>query len=42
MGNGDTSAGAKKLYAMMDRVRTARTGGTVQPPAINARKMMPV
>ena len=41
MGNGDTSAGAKKLYAMMDRVRTARTGGTVQPPAINARKMMP-
>ena len=42
MGNGDTSAGAKRLYAMMDRVRTARTGGTVQPPAINARKMMPV
>ncbi len=26
LGNGSTDAGAKKLYAMMDKIRRARTG----------------
>ena len=42
LGNGSTSAGAKQLYGMMDRVRGARTGKTSQPRAINAGEMMPV
>ena len=42
LGNGSTSAGAKQLYGMMDRVRDTRTGKTAQPRAINAGKMMPV
>ena len=42
LGNGSTSAGAKQLYGMMDRVRDTRTGKTEQPRAINAGKMMPV
>ena len=41
LGNGSTSAGAKQLYGMMDRVRNARTGKTAQPRAIDAGKMMP-
>jgi hypothetical protein len=41
IGNGSSSAGAKQLYAMMDRVRKARHGTTEQPPEINAMKMMP-
>ena len=41
LGNGNSDAGAKNLYAMMDRVRKARTGTTKQAPAINANKMMP-
>ena len=41
LGNGSTSAGAKQLYGMMDRVRETRTGKTAQPRAINAGKMMP-
>ena len=41
LGNGSTSAGAKQLYGMMDRVRDARTGKTAQPRAIDAGKMMP-
>jgi hypothetical protein len=41
MGNGDTGAGAKQLYAMMDRVRKARGGSVEQPKAINTRKIMP-
>jgi hypothetical protein len=41
IGNGSSSAGAKKLYAMMDRIRTARHGTTDQPPAIKAEKYMP-
>ena len=41
LGNGSTSAGAKQLYGMMDRVRDARTGKTTQPRAIDAGKMMP-
>jgi hypothetical protein len=41
IGNGSSSAGAKKLYTMMDRVRKARHGTAEQPPAINAKKYMP-
>jgi len=41
LGNGSTSAGAKQLYGMMDRVRKARTGKKSQPRAIDANKMMP-
>lgn len=42
LGNGSTDAGANQLKGMMDRVRTMRGGGPVQPPAINARGAMPV
>ena len=41
LGNGNSDAGAKNLYAMMDRVRKARTGTTKQAPAINPNRMMP-
>ena len=41
LGNGSTKAGAKKLYAMMDRLREARTGRTKQAPAVNADRMLP-
>ncbi len=41
LGNGSTDAGAKKLYAMMDKVRQARTGKKKQAPAINPNKAMP-
>ena len=38
LGDGDTSAGAKELASMMDRVRTERTGTTEQPaPLVNVR-----
>lgn len=41
LGNGSSKAGAKQLYAMMDRVRSQRTGKKKQAPAVNSRKMMP-
>tara|TARA_R100001369_G_scaffold77351_1_gene106693 strand:- start:380 stop:1282 length:903 start_codon:yes stop_codon:yes gene_type:complete len=41
MGNGNSDAGAKNLYAMMDKVRQARTGMKKQPPAINPNQMLP-
>lgn len=41
LGNGSTNAGAKRLYAMMDRVRKARTGRTRQSPQINAVQYLP-
>ncbi|NBW12233.1 MAG: DUF4214 domain-containing protein [Caulobacteraceae bacterium] len=41
LGNGSSSAGSKKLYAMMDRIRHARHGTTKQPPEINMRRLMP-
>ena len=41
LGNGSSNAGAKKLYAMMDRVRRSRTGKTRQAPQVNTRSMMP-
>ena len=40
LGNGNSDAGAKNLYAMIDRVRQARTGTTKQAPAIDPNKMM--
>lgn len=42
LGNGSSKAGAKQLYAMMDRVRSKRTGKKKQAPAVNPKKMMPV
>jgi hypothetical protein len=41
LGNGSTDAGAKRLYAMMDKVRTARTGKKKQAPAVKADKYLP-
>jgi hypothetical protein len=42
LGNGSTDAGAKKLYAMMDKVRKARTGKKSQGKQINPNKFLPV
>ena len=41
LGNGSTNAGAKKLYAMMSRVRKARTGKTKQAPAVKMDRHLP-
>ena len=41
IGNGSTDAGSRQLYAMMDKIREARTGRTKQAPEINPRRMMP-
>ena len=41
LGNGSSDAGAKRLYAMMDKVRHARTGKKKQAPAVKADKYMP-
>jgi hypothetical protein len=41
LGNGSSNAGAKKLYAMMDRARQARTGKKRQAPAMKAERVMP-
>lgn len=41
LGNGNSSAGAKNLYGMMDRVRTARTGNKEQGKQIDPNKFMP-
>jgi hypothetical protein len=41
LGNGSTDAGAKKLYAMMAKVRQARTGKKKQAPAVKANRYMP-
>lgn len=40
LGNGDSTAGGDRLYAMMDKVRQARTGRTKQAPAINPNKYL--
>ena len=40
LGNGSTDAGAKKLYAMMDKVRNARTGNKSQGKQIKAEKYL--
>jgi hypothetical protein len=41
LGNGNSDAGAKKLYQMMDKVRQARTGNKKQGKQINPNKFMP-
>jgi hypothetical protein len=41
LGNGSTDAGAKRLYAMMDTVRKARTGNKKQGKKIKAEKYLP-
>jgi len=42
LGNGSTDAGAKQLYHMMDKVRTARTGRKNQGRKINPNRYVPV
>ena len=42
LGNGSTDAGAKRLYAMMAKVRQSRTGKKKQAPAVNMNKFLPV
>jgi hypothetical protein len=41
LGNGNSEAGANKLYQMMDRIREARTGTKKQGKQINPDKFMP-
>lgn len=41
LGNGSTDAGARRLYAMMDKVRHARTGTKKQGREIDPDKYMP-
>ena len=41
LGNGSSDAGAEQLYAMMDRVRKARTGSEKMGREINAERLMP-
>ena len=41
LGNGNSDAGAKQLYGMMDRVRQERTGTTKQGKQINPATFMP-
>ena len=41
LGNGSSDAGAKQLYAMMDRIRKARTGTKKQGKQIKPEKYMP-
>jgi hypothetical protein len=41
LGNGNSDAGAKQLYKMMDKVRMARTGTKDQGKRINPNKFMP-
>ena len=42
LGNGNSNAGAKTLYTMMDRIRKARTGTKSQGKEINPNKFLPV
>ena len=41
LGNGSSKAGSKRLYAMLDKVRHARTGNKKQGKEINPAKYMP-
>jgi len=41
LGDGSSEAGARKLYAMMDRVRKDRTGTTKQPGKIKDGRVLP-
>lgn len=40
LGNGNSEAGAKRLYSMMDKIRTARTGTKKQGKQINPDKFL--
>jgi hypothetical protein len=40
LGNGNSEAGAQRLYAMMDKIRKARTGTTKQGKQINPDKFL--
>jgi hypothetical protein len=42
LGNGNSDAGAQRLYDMMDRIRKARTGTAKQGKQVNPNKFMPV
>jgi hypothetical protein len=41
LGNGNSEAGAQRLYAMMDKIRKARTGTKKQGKEINPDKYLP-
>jgi len=41
LGNGNSNAGAKRLYEMMDSIREARTGNSKQGVQINPNKFLP-
>jgi hypothetical protein len=41
LGNGNSQAGAKRLYDMMDKIRHARTGTKKQGKQINPSKYLP-
>jgi len=41
LGNGNSDAGAKTLYAMMDRIRKVRTGSKKQGKEIRPKKFLP-
>ena len=41
LGNGSSDAGAEQLYAMMDRIREARTGTEEQGREISAERFLP-
>jgi hypothetical protein len=41
LGNGSTDAGSKRLYAMMDKIRHARTGNKAQGKQINPANFLP-
>jgi len=41
LGGGSTDSGAKKLYAMMDRIRKNAHGTKKQIRAINDKKVLP-
>jgi hypothetical protein len=41
IGGGDGKAGSEKLYAMMEKIRKARTGNPEQGKQINAEKFVP-
>ena len=41
LGNGNSEAGAQRLYEMMDKIRKARTGTSKQGKQINPNKFLP-
>jgi hypothetical protein len=41
LGNGNSNAGAKELYDMMERIRAARTGNKEQGRQIDPSRLMP-